>query len=133
MADRLQSSQNLHDKVISAALNYLNKNDFDIYTNPNGNHNVGIGNNYPDIILTKKGTNTVSFIIEVETADSITSNEATNQWKKYASEITSSFYLLVPITHKNLASDFCRQVGISVRFATFTSDNYGNITNITFE
>lgn len=133
MANRIVSSQTLHDKVINEAKNYLNQKDYDIYLNPNGFKNAGIGNNYPDIILTKKGTQNVAFIIEVETSDSITLNEATNQWKKYASEITASFYLLVPSTHKHNAVNLCMQVGISARYGTYQLDNYGNIVNIKFE
>jgi hypothetical protein len=133
MANRISTAQSLHDKVISVAKDYLNQKDYNIYLNPNGQKNAGIGDNYPDIILTKKDTQNVAFIIEVETADSITLDEATNQWKKYATEINASFYLLVPTAYKNNAEHLCRQVGISARFATYQTDNYGNINNIKFE
>lgn len=133
MANRQYYDQSLHDKVISVARGYLNKTDYDIYENPGGNKNAGIGDNYPDIIMTKKGTKTVEFIIEVETADSINLGEATNQWKKYANEITATFYLLVPSNYKNVTSNLCRQVGISARLGTYQHDAFGNITNIIFE
>ena len=71
-------SAKLHDKVIAEAVKILNQEKFDIYTNPSQEKNAGINDNYPDIILTEKGTNTVKFIIEVETTDSITENEAEN-------------------------------------------------------
>jgi len=133
MEKRSSISQSLHDKVINEAKNVLNKTDYDIYINPNGYKNAGIGDNYPDIIMTKKGTNDVEFIIEVETDDSINLAEATNQWKKYSTEIKASFYLLVPFSHRMIAENFCKQVGISTRFGTFQIDILGNVINIKFE
>lgn len=133
MAYRQFNNQSLHDRVISIARGYLNQKDYDIYENPGGNKNAGIGDNYPDIIMTTKGTTTVEFIIEVETADSINLAEATNQWKKYATEITATFYILVPSNYKNVASNLCSQVGISARLGTFQQDAFGNITNINFD
>lgn len=133
MANRLYNNQNLHDNVINSARRFLNDKDFDIYTNPNSQKNAGIGQLYPDIILTEKGKQTVKFFIEVETADSINLAEATNQWKKYANGIRASFYLLVPSQLKIKANNLCKQVGISVRFGTYDIDYLGNVSNINWE
>jgi hypothetical protein len=133
MKNRLLNSQNLHDRVIQTAVNQLDKIEYDVYSNPGHIGNTGIGDNFPDIIITKKGDRTVQFIIEVETNESVNLHEATNQWKKYASEIKSSFYILVPFIKKNLAIALCKQVGISARFGTYTVDQFGNITNIKYE
>lgn len=133
MATRNYNSQSLHDKVIQTAASQLNKTNHDVYTNLGNQHNVWIGSNYPDIVMTKKGTMTAEFIIEVETADSVNIIEATNQWKKYANEIKASFYLLIPFSHKNLAVNLCKQVGISARFGTYQTDVFGNVTNINYE
>ncbi|MDR0954247.1 MAG: hypothetical protein LBM20_02545 [Rikenellaceae bacterium] len=128
MAQRDFTNAALHDRVIDAAIKRLNRVEFDIYTNPGTKKNAGILENYPDIIMTKKGTNEVAFIIEVETADSINPSEAEGQWKKYASEIDASFYLLVPEASLKKASDLCIQLGISVRFASYSVDNFNNIS-----
>lgn len=133
MSNRLLHSQNLHDRVIQTAVNQLDKIEHDVYSNPGQFKNIGIGDNYPDIIITKKGDRTVKFIIEVETNESVNISEATNQWKKYATEIKSSFYILVPFVKKNLAISLCKQIGISARFGTYTVDQFGNITNIKYE
>lgn len=133
MAIRQQHIQSLHDKVVLAAANNLNKTNYDIYTNPGSHKNAGIGENYPDIILTKKGLRTLEFIIEVETADSVNLTEATSQWKKYSTEIKASFYILVPLNSKNLAINLCKQIGISARFGTYQVDSLGNIINIKYE
>lgn len=132
MAYRLLT-QPLHDQVILTAKNYLNQTDFDIYLNPGSQQNAGINDNYPDIVLTTKGTNTVQFIIEVETSESVNLAEATNQWKKYATEINASFYLLVPLNYQPIAFNLCRQIGISARFGTYQLDSFGNVSNIKFE
>jgi len=133
MATRNYNSQSLHDKVIQTAANQLNRQNHDVFTNLGSQHNVWIGNNYPDIVMTKKGTNTVEFIIEVETSDSINITEALNQWKKYATEIKASFYLLVPLSNKNTVINLCKQVGISARFGTYQTDVFGNVININYE
>jgi len=132
MANRNPYTQSLHDRVINEAVKHLNQTDFDIYTNPGSLKNAGIGDKYPDIIMTEKGKTTVKFIIEVETVDSINITEATDQWKKYSREISATFYLMVPSERKNLAQQFCNQLGINVRFATFQIDRLNNI-NFNFE
>lgn len=133
MSNRNYNDQSLHDNVINSARRFLNTTDYDIYINPGEQKNAGIGDLYPDIILTDKQRTTVKFIIEVETAESINIFVATNQWKKYATQIQSSFYLLIPANLKIKADQLCKQVGISVRFGTYNVDFAGNISNIIFD
>lgn len=133
MSNRNYQNQSLHDNVINSARRFLNTTDYDIYINPSSQKNAGIGELYPDIILTDKGKTTVKFIIEVETSDSISLYEATNQWKKYANQIQASFYILVPTDLKAKANQLCKQVGISVRFGTYEVDFRENISNIIFD
>lgn len=133
MAIRQIQLQSIHDKVINIAKNYLNQTDYDIYQNPGSTKNAGVGENYPDIILTKKGTTTIEFFIEVETADSINIKEATNQWLKYANEINATFYILVPVTSRTITLNLCKEIGINARIGLYHQDAFGNITNIIFE
>lgn len=133
MAYRDYNSQSLHDRVISFAVGRLDQINHDVYSNPGSYKNAGVGDKYPDIIITGKGSNTIKFIIEVETADSINLTEATNQWKKYANEINASFYLLVPSAYRQAAINLCKQVGISARFGTFEADYFGNVTSVNYE
>lgn len=128
MTIRDNSNTLLHDRVISEAVKILDQEKYDIYTNPGQEKNAGINDNYPDIIMTEKGTTTVKFILEVETSDSITQYEAENQWKKYATEINSTFYLLVPVNAENKANELCKKLGVNVRFAQYTVDSNNNIT-----
>jgi hypothetical protein len=128
MAQRDSNNASLHDRVIEEVIHVLNPKDYDIYTNPGSQKNAGINDNYPDVIMTEKGNKTVKFIIEVETIDSINLNEAETQWKKFATEINCTFYLLVPDSSLNRANDLCKQVGVNVRFAQYSLNNNGVIT-----
>jgi hypothetical protein len=129
MAERDFFGRDLHDKVINAAVQVLNKVDYDIYTNPGSTKNAAINDNFPDIILTEKDKTTVKFIIEVETRETVNDREAEFQWKKYSTEIDATFYLLVPNESKSLAESICRRLGINARFATFVSNQQGVTVN----
>lgn len=129
MAQRDDFNSNLHDSVINAAVQVLNKIDYDIYTNPGSIKNAAIKDNYPDIILTEKGKTTVKFIIEVETRETVNDREAEIQWKKYSTEIDATFYLLIPNESKSIAESICRRLAINVRFATFIANQQGITIN----
>lgn len=122
MANRVSNQQINHDKVLEAACQYLDKSKYDVYSNPGSMKNTQVGNYWPDIIVTKKRDNNVLFIIEVETPDSVTDNEAKNQWKDY-SELGSTFYLLVPYESRNDAELLCRANKIKARFGTYSYNN----------
>jgi hypothetical protein len=121
MAQRNPEWQTYHDRVIEIAANNL-RNNFMVYTNPDGQKNTKVGELYPDIILTPKEQNTVSYIIEVETNDSVNAHEAYNQWLDY-SKIGGVFYLLVPIDSRQLAETLCIKYGISAKYATYWVNN----------
>lgn len=126
MAFRI-NTQNEHDSVIQAAYNNLDRINHRIYTNPNQQKNTSISGQYPDIIITPAGDNTVKFIIEVETSDSINTNEV-QQWRTY-SQLGGTFYLLVPASSRELAERLCRQYGIKARFGTYRNQNGRIIIN----
>lgn len=121
MDNRSWNSQGEHDRVIQAAYNNLDKVNHTVYINPNQQKNTSINNSYPDIIITPKNDNTVKFVIEVETVDSINNAEA-NQWKTY-SQLGGTFYLLVPQQSRDVAELICRQNSIKARFGTYRYSN----------
>jgi hypothetical protein len=129
MANRIPNIQNEHDNVIQAAFNNLDKVNHKVYINPNQQKNTSINGSYPDLIITPINDNSVKFIIEVETADSINNGEV-QQWKTY-SHLGGIFYLLVPYASKNLAELLCHQNSIKARFGTYRIQN-GTYT-ITYE
>lgn len=126
MGNRNPLNQPLHDRVIQAAFEHLDKMDHDVYINPGTNKQTSINGEYPDIIITKKNDINVKWIIEVETADSINQNEAINQWSPY-SKLGGTFYLLIPKNSRNLAEQICVQNNIKARFGTYTMDSSNNI------
>ena len=128
MAQRTINTTSLHDRVVREIKNVLNQRDFDIYLNPGQEKNAGIGDNYPDVIMTTKETSQVQFILEVETSDSITKEEAEGQWKKYANEINATFYIVVPESVASKAKQVCQQAGVNARFATYDVAPTGQIS-----
>lgn len=128
MANRTIDTTGLHDRVIREIRNVLNQRDFDIYLNPGQEKNAGIGDNYPDVVMATKGTRQVQFILEIETSDSITKEEAEGQWKKYAKEINATFYIVVPESSALKAKQLCQQAGVNARFATYDVDLTGKIS-----
>lgn len=120
--------ENIHDSVVQDIVSYLNTVMYDVYINPGQEKNAGIGDNYPDVILTKKNETTVRFIMEVETADSVSTDEAIGQWKKYTKEISATFYLVVPDSSLRKAKDLCQREGINARFVTYSVDKKDVIT-----
>lgn len=122
---------NIHDKVVHDIVSHLNTETFDVYINPGQEKNAGIGDNYPDVILTEKNGTTVKFIMEVETVESVSQEEAMQQWKKYVSEINATFYLVVPVSSLKKAKELCQREGINARFTTFSVN--GETINFDFQ
>ena len=83
MANRQQITQSEHDSVIRTACENLDRVNYRIYSNPNQEKNTSINGYYPDIIITTINDDSVKFLIEVETADSINNSES-KQWKIYS-------------------------------------------------
>lgn len=122
---------NIHDKVVHDIVSHLNTETYDVYINPGQEKNAGIGDNYPDVILTDKNSTTVKFIMEVETVESVSQEEALRQWKKYVTEINATFYLVVPISSLKKAKELCQREGINARFTTFSIN--GDVINFDFQ
>lgn len=121
----------IHDKVVRDIVSQLNTETYAVYINPGQEKNAGIGDNYPDVILTKKNESIVRFIMEVETVDSVSTDEAIRQWKKYTEEISATFYLVVPLTSLKKAKELCQQEGINARFVTYSVS--GNVITYDFQ
>ena len=128
MAQRESNMAGLHDRVVREIGNVLNQRDYDIHINPGQEKNAGIGDNYPDVVMAVKGTRQVKFILEVETSDSVTKEEAEGQWRKYANEINATFYIVVPESSAFKAKQLCQQAGVNARFATYDVDMTGKIS-----
>jgi hypothetical protein len=127
MAQRTSSSQSIHDNVIeSAARQIANQGKLKVYSNPGSLKNAGINGLYPDLILTPLGSNSVSFVIEIETTDSVTMNES-SQWKEYLA-LGGIFYLLVPAESLQAAKTICIRQSIAAKFGTYSIAANGSIS-----
>lgn len=123
MAIRFPLRQSEHDNVIKAAetkfRQFRNLN-YSITTNPNQQHNLGIGKEnplYPDIII-RNILGEITSIIEVETEDSVTQTEAGIQWKEYAN-LGYPFYLLVTEKSAIEARIICLNNKIQAKVITY--------------
>jgi hypothetical protein len=113
-------NQTIHDSIVQAAAERLDATKYTVYINPGQQKNTAVGSEYPDIVVTPKGSNVVQFIIEVETADSVNENEAV-QWKTY-SQLGGTFYILVPHGSLQAARSICFRRAIAARFASYWWD-----------
>jgi len=128
-AKRIIDDQSLHDRIIAFAANGLDKSKYDVYTNPGQEKNTHVGGQFPDLILTPKGDKSIQFVIEIETAASVTEEEARNQWKVYA-ELPGTFYLIVPQSSLELARILCSGMSINAKFGYYTVNASNQVSGV---
>ena len=68
---------------------------------------------YPDIVVVEQPRNVVRIIAEVETAQTVTEEEAEREWKLF-SELCEAFYLYVPAGWSDEAKRICKKLRIRV-------------------
>jgi len=133
---RKADEQYPHGKAVTAIakvrFSFPNKDhpNWRMFTNPNGEQNMGVKKNeesaYPDVVVVDTEKNIAIMIGEVETASTVTEDEAT-QWKEYSS-LCSTFYLYVP---ENYASEAKRILDFKgIRYSglrTYIFDSQGDI------
>lgn len=121
MASRQRVEQGLHDQAVKdiARVRFTGDNWIrsEVYTNPNGEKNMGVPAGprtiYPDLVITKKGTKTLTHVVEVETASSVTEDEATAQWRGY-SALGVPFFLYVPVEWGATAKQIATRLKIAI-------------------
>jgi hypothetical protein len=86
MAHRTPSDQREHDRVVLAAQEFYRASGKYCWVNPGTNNNVPCGRYYIDIIASDNPSGENSWLVEVETDDSVSEVEAKEQWKSYAAE-----------------------------------------------
>lgn len=131
MAVRQQPIQGLHDRVIDFIKSHLSVEKYEIYTNPGSEQNWSIKGEFPDILLTSKESKQIQFVIEIETADSITPEEARNQWKAY-SGLPGVFHILVPRDSMPIARQIIAGQGIQTKLGYYVVGHNGEITNVQY-
>jgi len=109
---RTELSQKEHDKLVAEiAKKRFSYEDRKTYTNPNGEKNYAVDNEYPDIVAVKSGSTPI--MGEVETEETVTEEES-EQWLRYAA-LDGAIYLYVPKSKVSDAKTIIqnRKIGIS--------------------
>jgi hypothetical protein len=97
MADRtFTGTQSEHDDAVRAARDIYRDHGKHVWIDPDGERNMSWSGLYMDVIAANQPNPTVAWVVEVETADSVTDSEATDQWSAYDQAYTA-WYLAVPV------------------------------------
>ena len=124
MAARTEEEQTEHDLVIEATVEQLaNSAKYVILPNPGTEKNVAVGHQYPDIVVTERGSAKVRLVIEVETTDTVGDQELTH-WRALAG-LGPPLYLLVPYTATADAERLCAEAGIKCHHGYYRKDELG--------
>ncbi|MFV9482295.1 hypothetical protein ACNI3T_00580 [Christiangramia sp. ASW11-125] len=123
--------EDIYKKVFNEVFSGLKTENHDKFYNTETKKLYEIDHLYPDIILTKKGTNDVNFIIEVIPPKRGSDINYILEKIKPISKLGGTFYLLVPKTEKNKIETLCRENDIHPRFGTYAEK--GDELDILFE
>jgi len=124
MAARQAEEQTEHDLVIEATVEQLaNSAKYTILTNPGTEKNAAVGHQYPDIIVTERGSSKVRLVIEVETTDTVGEQELSH-WRAL-SGLGPPMYLLTPYTATPDAERLCATAGIKCHHGYYHKDEMG--------
>lgn len=124
------SELNLYQKVFNKLFEGLRTDNHDKFYNTESKREYAVNGLYPDIILTKKGTSEVAFIIEILSPNQGQVDLLINKIKPLTI-LGGVFYLLVPKDEKNKIEKICRENDIHPRFGIY--QQRGNEIEILFE
>ncbi|WP_296142297.1 hypothetical protein [uncultured Flavobacterium sp.] len=73
---------------------------------------------YPDVIMAKKDTHEIEFIVEIVTESHCNKETLLKKWKPL-SETSPKLYLLVPKNKHKIVETWCLEEKMRVRFGTY--------------
>jgi hypothetical protein len=124
MAARSEEEQTEHDLVIEAAVEqFAGSAKYLIHQNPGTEKNVAVAQQYPDIVITERGSTKVRLLIEVETTDSVGDQELSH-WRAL-STLGPPLYLLTPYAATMDAERLTRDAGIKCHHGYYHRDELG--------
>lgn len=124
MAVRQEDEQTEHDLVIQATVaQFASSAKYRIHPNPGTEKNAAVGHQHPDIIVTERGSTKVRLIIEVETTNTVGSQEV-DHWRTLAG-LGSPLYLLTPYAMTPDAERLCAEGGIKCHHGYYAEDELG--------
>lgn len=108
MATRPPARQSEHDDAVRAAASIYRERGKVVWINPDGEKNKPWSDRYVDVIALNAASTTSAWVIEVETADSVSEREASGQWEDYAAAYSRRWYLAVPLESEDEARRLLR-------------------------
>lgn len=78
-----------------------------------------VNNLYPDIIMTKKNSDEIEFIVDIVVKSHISIDVLNKRWKPL-SKTGANFYLLVPKSEKNRVESMCNEERLKFRIGTYS-------------
>lgn len=113
----------IYSKVLERLFSGLRTDKHDKFKNDRlGERKFAVDNLYPDVILTKKGTDTIDFIIEVVVPEHLNKESLQKKWLPLSQKGTS-LYLLVPKDNLKIIEQWCDDQKMKVRFGTYELKN----------
>lgn len=112
MNSRTDKDQSDHDGAIHAAKSIYADHSIRVWVNPGGEKNKSCGGEYIDIIVPTASDKQRAWVVEVETADSITDQEAREQLKNY-DDAYNIWHLAVPRGSEDEARELLNKYHIS--------------------
>lgn len=112
MGSRTDKDQTCHDEAIYDAKTLYTNHGIRVWINPNGERNKPWGGEYIDIIVPTASDKHRAWVVEVETKDSITDQEAKGQWKRY-DDAYNIWHLAVPRGAEDKARELLNKHHIS--------------------
>lgn len=111
MAFRIAASQSAHDEAVRAAGEIYRDRGRHVWLNPDGEKNKEWGGFFADVIAAATPGSDPTWVVEVETEDSVSASEAKSQWAKYG-DAYPSWCLAVPISQEETARRLIREHGV---------------------
>ena len=109
----------LYAQVLNQLFDGIKTDHHDKFKNDRtGQRKFAVENLYPDVILTKKGTKEIDFIVEIVIQEHFNKESLFNKWKPL-SESGPNFYLLVDAKDHKIIEKWCSEEKIKARFGTY--------------
>ncbi len=77
-----------------------------------------VGDLYPDVILTKKGSTEIEFIVEIVIKSHLKKQTLFDKWEPL-SKIGPTLYLLVPKADQSIVEKWCSEQKLKARFGSY--------------
>jgi hypothetical protein len=118
----------IYSKVLERLFEGLKTDKHDKFKNDRlSERKFAVDNLYPDIILTKKGSDTIDFMIEIVVNEHLNKDVLLKKWLPLSKK-GPTYYILVPKNKLNQVQKWCEEQKMPVRYGTYEiKDNKAEI------